>query len=115
MLFRVLAVVLALSIAGCSSWIYRIDIPQGNYLEQKDIDKLQIAMTKEQVKFILGSPVILDAFDKDTWYYVYRFRSGRNEDFNINKNFIIKFADNKLITAEGDFTLTDNFDTPMKN
>jgi len=115
MLFRVLAVVLALSIAGCSSWIYRIDIPQGNYLEQKDIDKLQIAMTKEQVKFILGSPIILDAFDKDTWYYVYRFRSGRNEDFNINKNFIIKFADNKLITAEGDFVLSNNFDTPMKN
>jgi|TARA_B110000114_G_C15074911_1_gene391323 outer membrane protein assembly factor BamE len=115
MLFKVLAVVLALSIAGCSSWIYRIDIPQGNYLEQKDIDKLQIAMTKEQVKFILGSPVILDVFDEDTWYYVYRFRSGRSEDFNIDKNFIINFADNKLITAKGDFTLSDNFNTPMKN
>lgn len=115
MLFRVLTVVLALTITGCSSWIYRIDIPQGNYLEQKDIDKLQIDMTKEQVKFILGSPVVLDAFDKDTWYYVYRFRSGRSEDFNVNKNFIIKFVDDKIVSAEGDFTLGENFNTPMEN
>ena len=115
MLFRVLTVVLALSIAGCSSWIYRIDIPQGNYLEQKDIDKLQIAMTKEQVKFILGSPVVLDAFDEDTWYYVYRFRSGRNEELNIKKNFTIKFVDDKIVSAEGDFTLGENFNTPMEN
>ena len=115
MLFRVLAIILALSITGCSSLVYRIDIPQGNYLEQKDIDKLQIAMTKEQVKFILGSPVINDAFDKDTWYYVYRFRSGRSEEFNVNKNFIIKFEDDTLISAEGDFTVSDNFNTPMKN
>jgi outer membrane protein assembly factor BamE len=115
MLFRVLAVVLALSIAGCSSWIFRIDIPQGNYLEQKDIDKLQIAMTKEQVKFILGSPVVLDAFDEDTWYYVYRFRSGRDEIFNIKKDFTIKFVENKLSSAEGDFTLGENFNTPMEN
>lgn len=115
MLFRVLAVVLALSITGCSSWIYRIDIPQGNYLEQKDIDKLQIAMTKEQVKFILGSPVVLDAFDEDSWYYVYRFRSGRDESYNIKKNFTIKFVDDKLVSAEGDFTLSENFNTPMEN
>ena len=115
MLSRVLVIVLALSIAGCSSWIYRIDIPQGNYLEQKDINKLQIAMTKEQVKFILGSPVVLDAFDEDTWYYIYRFRSGRDESFNINKNFTIKFVDDKIVSAEGDFTLSENFNTPMEN
>lgn len=115
MLFKVLIVVVSLSVAGCSSWIYRLDIPQGNYLEKKDIEKLQIAMTKEQVKFILGSPVVLDAFDKDTWYYVYRFRSGRDENFNVKKNFIVKFEDDKLISAEGDFTLSENFNTPMVN
>ncbi len=100
MLFRVLIIVLTLSITGCSSWIYRIDIPQGNYLEQKDIDKLEIGMTKEQVKFILGSPLVNDAFDEDTWYYVYRFRSGRNEDLNIQKDFIVTFADDKVTTVD---------------
>ncbi len=115
MLFRVLAAVLILSTSACSNWIYRIDIPQGNYLEQKDVDKLQIGMTKEQVKFVLGSPVVVDSFNKDTWHYVYRFKSGRSEALNANKKFTIKFEDNKLVLAEGDFELSENFNTPMVN
>lgn len=115
MLFRVLTLISVLSIVGCSSWIYRIDIPQGNYLEQKDVDKLQIAMTKEQVKFVLGSPVILDSFDKDTWHYIYRFKSGRSESLNANKEFILKFEDSKLISAKGDFELPESYHVPMVN
>ena len=115
MSFRILALCLALSLTACSSWVYRIDIPQGNYLEQKDIDKLQIEMTKEQVKFILGSPVVVDAFNDNTWHYVYRFRSGKDERFNVQKNFKITFVDNKLLSADGDFTLSENFNTPMIN
>ena len=115
MSFRILALCLALSLTACSSWVYRIDIPQGNYLEQKNIDKLQIEMTKEQVKFILGSPVVVDAFDDNTWHYVYRFRSGKDVRHNMKKNFVITFVDNKLVSAEGDFTVSENFNTPMLN
>ncbi len=115
MLYRVLLITLVLSLSACSSWVYRIDVPQGNYLEQKDIDKLQIGMTKEQVKFILGSPVIIDTFEKDTWHYVYIFKSGRNEKFNAEKRFIIRFENNKVVSAEGDFELSENFNTPMEN
>jgi len=115
MLFRILIISLALSLFSCSSWVYRIDIPQGNYLEQKDIDKLQIAMTKEQVKFILGSPVLIDSFKDDTWHYVYKFKSGRNAKFDTEKKFIIKFKEDKVISASGDFTLSENFNTPMVN
>ena len=78
MLFRVLTIVIALSVSACSSWVYRIDIPQGNYLEQKDIDKLQIGMTKEQVKFVLCSPVVDDAFNTATLLYVNRFKLVRS-------------------------------------
>lgn len=115
MLLRSILVALALTATGCSSWVYRIDIPQGNYLEQKDIDKLQVGMTKEQVKYILGSPVIVDSFENDTWHYVYQFKSGRSEKFNSRKDFIIKFADNKLVAAEGDFELSEKFNTPYEN
>ena len=115
MLFRILAIVITLSLSACSSWVYRIDIPQGNYLEQKDIDKLQIEMTKEQVKYVLGSPVVIDSFDQDTWHYVYRFKSGRSTKYNAKKKFIIKFKDNKLVSAEGDFDLPESFYTPMVN
>jgi len=92
-----------------------MDIPQGNYLEQKNIDKLQIEMTKEQVKFILGSPVVIDIFNDDTWHYVYRLKSGRGEKLNITKQFIVKFKENILISAEGDFELPESYHTPMVN
>lgn len=115
MLFRVIVIFFAVTLSACSSWVFRIDIPQGNYLEQKDIDKLQIAMTKEQVKFVLGSPVVVDAFENDTWHYVYRLKSGRSESLNAQKKFIIKFEDNKLVSASGDFELPESFYTPMVN
>ena len=70
-------------------------------------------MTKEQVKFILGSPVVVDAFDDDTWNYVYKLKSGRSRDFDVKKQFIIKFSNDKLISASGDFTLSDKFNTPF--
>ena len=113
MLFRTSIIAIALTLSACSSWVYRIDIPQGNYLEQKNIDKIQVGMTKEQVKFILGSPVMIDSFDTDTWNYVYRFKSGRSEKLNSQKRFTIKFEEDKLISAEGDFELSENFDIPF--
>ncbi len=113
MLFRTSIIAVALSLSACSSWVYRIDIPQGNYLEQKNINKIQIGMTKEQVKFVLGSPVLIDAFDKDTWNYVYRFKSGRSEKLNMQKSFSIKFVEDKLVSAEGDFELSENFNVPF--
>lgn len=113
MLFRTSIIAIALSLSACSSWIYRIDIPQGNYLEQKSIDKIQVGMTKEQVKFVLGSPVMIDTFDKDTWNYVYRFKSGRSEKSNMQKSFTIKFENEKLVSAQGDFELSENFNIPF--
>ncbi|MDO6489337.1 outer membrane protein assembly factor BamE [Colwellia sp. 6_MG-2023] len=113
MLFRTSIITIALSLSACSSWVYRIDIPQGNYLEQKSIDKIQVGMTKEQVKFVLGSPVLVDSFDKDTWNYVYRFKSGLSEKLDTQKNFTMKFEDNKLVSADGDFELSENFHIPF--
>ncbi len=113
MYFRVAIIITALSLSACSSWVFRYDVPQGNYLEQKSIDKLQVGMTKEQVKFILGSPVVVDAFDNDTWNYVYKLKSGRSRDFDMQKQFIINFSNDKLISASGDFDLSDKFNIPF--
>lgn len=113
MLLRTIIITTALSLSACSSWVYRIDIPQGNYLEQKSIDKIQMGMTKEQVKFILGSPVVVDAFNNDTWNYIYRFKSGISKKMDVQKSFTIKFENDKLISADGDFELSENFNTPF--
>ena len=49
--------------------LYKIDIQQGNVIEQEMLDKLQPGMDKDQVQFIMGTPVIVDPFHKDRWEY----------------------------------------------
>ena len=100
-----------IGLSGCSSWVYRIDIPQGNFLEQKDIDKLRIAMTKEQVKYVLGTPVASNAFDNDTWHYFYALKSGNGSHFE--KQLVVEFRDNKLQDIKGDFEKSADFNTPL--
>ena len=101
----------ALSVSACSSWIFRIDVPQGNYLEQKDIDKLRVQMTKEQVRFVLGNPVAENAFDDDIWHYFYALKGGRGDNFE--KQMVINFKDDKLVDITGDFKKPENFNTPL--
>ncbi|MDF2178104.1 outer membrane protein assembly factor BamE [Aliiglaciecola sp. CAU 1673] len=100
------------SLQACSSWIYRIDVPQGNYLEQKDVDKLRIAMTKEQVVYVLGQPVVNDAFSHDRWYYIYSLKKGLDGE-KIRKELIIDFQDDRISQVTGDFELPENFHTPL--
>lgn len=99
------------SLSACSSWIYRIDIPQGNYLEQKEINKLRINMTKEQVIFVLGRPVAENPFDSDIWHYFYSLKGGYGNNFQ--KQLIVEFQDNKLVDIKGDFEKSPDFNTPL--
>lgn len=111
----IIAVLLS-SVSACADWIYRIDIPQGNFLDKKDVDKLRIGMSKEQVTYVLGNPVLQDSFDHDTWYYVYEMKRGmkkRGEDFR--KELIIEFVDEKVAVVRGDFELSEDFNTPLDN
>ncbi|AJR09771.1 outer membrane protein assembly factor BamE [Photobacterium gaetbulicola] len=106
------AVALAVSLlGGCSvvdRLVYRIDINQGNYLEQKDIDTLRYGMNKEQVQFVLGSPMLIEPEYPDTWYYVYYHKPGHKEPQQ--KNLILKFnAQNQLTSLEGDYEKSPQF------
>lgn len=113
MYFRVAIIIAAMSLSACSSWVFRYDVPQGNYLDKKSINKLQVGMTKEQVKFILGSPVIVDTFDNDTWNYVYRLKSGKSKKFDRQRKLVINFENDKVVSASGDYKLSENFNTPF--
>lgn len=70
-----LAIGLAVSLSACS--VFRLPTLQGNVLEQKQVDQLEIGMTPDQVRFLLGSPLVQDSFDPDHWDYVYYYRSSR--------------------------------------
>jgi outer membrane protein assembly factor BamE len=101
-------------LSGCSDWIYRIDVPQGNFLEQKDVSKLRIDMSKEQVRFVLGNPVVEDSFNTDTWYYYYEMKRGMSKrGADVKKQLILSFEDGKLADMTGDFEKSEEFDIPL--
>lgn len=106
-----------LVLSGCSvfeSWVYRIDIPQGNYLEQRDIDQLRVGMTKEQVVYVIGTPVAENIFDQDVWYYVFNMNSGMSNKASFQREVKLSFVDGKLASYEGDYDRPKNFDTPLE-
>ena len=109
----VFVAMMALSIQACTGFIFRIDVPQGNYLEQKDVDKLRIGMTREQVEFVLGRPLVRDSFNQDVWYYVYKIKRGMSDE-HVQKNMEVHFEDDKLAKVEGDFELHEDFNTPLE-
>lgn len=56
---------------------YKIDVQQGNVLTQDMVAQLKPGQTRDQVRFLLGSPLITDLFHQDRWDYVYRYQNGR--------------------------------------
>jgi outer membrane protein assembly factor BamE (lipoprotein component of BamABCDE complex) len=54
-----------------SACVYRMPIQQGNFLDKKQVDQLEPGMTRSQVAFLLGTPMVPNGFDKDRWDYYY--------------------------------------------
>jgi len=107
-----IAIVVALPLlAACSTWrdyvpdvrrlgVYKLDINQGNYITQDMVDKLKEGQSKQQVRLILGTPLLVSAFRDNRWDYVYEYtRQGRVIE---QRKFFVYFADDKLARWEGD-------------
>jgi outer membrane protein assembly factor BamE len=62
--------------SGC---VYRAAISQGNLIKQEDLDQAEVGMTKNQIRFLLGTPMIDDPFSRDRWDYIYYLKIGRND------------------------------------
>jgi outer membrane protein assembly factor BamE len=80
--------------------VYKLDINQGNYITQDMVDKLKAGQNKQQVRLILGTPLLVSAFRDYRWDYVYEFkRQGQPLE---HRNFAVYFTDDKLARWEGD-------------
>ena len=90
--FLIIAIILA-SLAVSSGCVYRLNIAQGNLIEQEDLDQVEVGMTRNQVRFLLGTPMIDDPFHKDRWDYVYFLKIGR-EDATFKRWVSVVFEDN---------------------
>ena len=95
-----LAILVSLAAAsvlpGC---VYRPDIQQGNLLQTTDVDQVKVGMTRSQVRYILGTPMVSDPFDQQRWDYVYTFRRGRDRDV-LRAHFIVRFEGDKVSSVE---------------
>ena len=89
--------------------VYKISIPQGNIITQQMIDQLRPGMTKRQVIFVMGSPLVRDPFHQDRWDYVYNFQPGGG--IRGQERVSVFFVDDALVNFTGDFTPTSEADT----
>ncbi|GAC1621157.1 MAG: hypothetical protein NVS9B10_03620 [Nevskia sp.] len=95
---KVLLVVLALALAGCSI-VYRLPTRQGNVIDQVQLDKLAVGQTREQVKFLLGTPVASSPFKADRWDYLGYYKDPRGQVSS--RTVSLYFDQEKLARMEG--------------
>lgn len=101
-----------------SPLIYKIDIQQGNAIEQKMLAKIKVGMDKKQVKFILGTPLLIDPFRNDRWDYIYSLQ--KNGVAREQRLVTLHFKDSKLSYLSGDiknsaFTINTEDDIVTEN
>jgi outer membrane protein assembly factor BamE len=73
-----LSLVLCLA-AAAPACVYRINIQQGNFLDQAAVEQVKVGMTRSQVHYLLGTPMVADSFNKERWDYIYYLKKGRSE------------------------------------
>lgn len=107
------SIILASSLlSGCSlydSLVYKIDIEQGNYLiKESTLTKLKPNMTAQQVEYVLGTPMLVDRLDPNTWYYIYNVDFARGE--SIEKKLVVHFNKQaRLDKLSGDYKIPASF------
>lgn len=114
--FVVLALA-TLGLSGCASdrslsffpGVHRISILQGNFITQEKVDQLRTGMTKNQVRYLLGTPLVNDPFHLDQWNYVYSTRDPEGNE--TRQELTITFEDGGVTLIEGDYAPSSDDDS----
>lgn len=103
-----LTLICALVLSGCSGggWsvfpgVHRVPVQQGSKITQDMVDQLRPGMTKAQVRYVLGTPLLADTFDQDRWDYYYVLKDGKGDE--TKERISVFFVDDLLDRFEGDF------------
>jgi outer membrane protein assembly factor BamE len=114
------AAIIALTLSSLSacSWfqfpgVYRLEIQQGNILTQEMVDQLEVGMTKRQVNFVLGTPLIQDSFNLDRWDYYYSLSNSKGD--LTRRKFTVYFNDDTLHRVQGDYQLNAPALPPLRD
>jgi outer membrane protein assembly factor BamE len=82
--------------AGC---VYRMDVQQGNLLDVEQVEQVEVGMTRSQVRFLLGTPMVIDSFDADRWDYIYSLRRGHEREVT-RRHLVVWFDGDKVTRIE---------------
>jgi len=93
-IFRLLLVSLSLGLLT-SACVYRINIQQGNFLDQAAVEQVKPGMTRSQVRYLLGTPMVADSFNKERWDYIYYLKKGRTRHVD-SRRVTVYFEDDKV-------------------
>jgi outer membrane protein assembly factor BamE len=94
-----LAALAAGALALTQGCLYRVNIQQGNYLEAKAVNQVAVGMTRSQVRFVLGTPMIADPFHAERWDYLYYYKDGKTQKVE-RRLFVVYFSDEKVARTE---------------
>ena len=78
------------------AYVYQANLAQGNFVDKEDLDQVEIGMTRNQVRFLLGTPMIDDPFHEDRWDYIYYLKIGREKA--ILKTWVSIFFENDTVS-----------------
>lgn len=96
---RVLSAAALISSLLLSACVYRQDIPQGNFFKQEDVASLEQGMTRDQVRFVMGTPMISDPFHPDRWDYV-MYVDSQDDERDTYRRVTVFFEGNTLARIE---------------
>ena len=96
---RLPALALAFLLVASCGFVHKIDVQQGNYVTQDAVAKLRNGMTKAEVRQVLGTPLLMDAFHSNRWdYYFSNVKGGKAEE---RKRFSVLFESDKVVSFTG--------------
>lgn len=91
-----IVLLMTVALAMSSGCVYKANIAQGNLLKEEDLAQLEIGMTKNQVRFLLGTPMVDDPFHVERWDYIYYLKIGR--DKAVAKRWVSVFFEDDIVS-----------------
>lgn len=106
-----MALCTSVSLGACNILtVHKIDVQQGNVVTQEMVDKLKPGMTRAQVRFVLGTPLVTDVFHRDRWDYFYSFKVGA-QGVAETRRLTLTFRDDVLHSVQGDVAVKNPSET----
>jgi len=103
-----ITIVVALSLFGLTACIkpFQPPIQQGNIINNSSLKEIRYGMSKEEVSYILGTPMVIDPFNQERWDYFYSNKN-RNNNETTKRLVTAMFENNKLVELKGDVDLSN--------